>query len=67
MAVKLFGDNEKTWELARWLLEMFSLSDLLDMNDVTEEELVVKLLEDGIIAEPRSVIESYEEDATEAD
>lgn len=63
----MFGDNDNTWGLAGLLLEWYTLEELLELNDLTEEELVVHLLETGIIVEPRSVIEGYEEDVEETD
>ena len=61
----MFGDNDNTWGLASLLLEMFTLEELLERNDLSEEELLVHLLETGFIVEPRSIIEGYEDDIEE--
>lgn len=57
----MFGDNENTRNLAEFLLEVYSLEELLDLNDMTETELVTHLLEAGLLGEPAAIIEEYEE------
>lgn len=57
----MFGDSEYITELAEFLLEVYSLEDLLDLNDMTEIELVTHLLEAGLFGEPASIIQEYEE------
>lgn len=63
----MFGDNDNTRSLVDFLLEMYDFDELLELNDLTEEEVLAYLLEAGLVAQPRSVIESYEENETEAD
>jgi hypothetical protein len=58
----MFGDNERTHELVEFLLELYSLEELLEMNDLSPEEVLAHLLEAGLLIEPRSVVEAYEED-----
>lgn len=62
---KLFGDNENTHNLAEFLLDMYDLEDLLELNDLTEIEVVSYLLEAGLLGEPASVIQEYEDAETE--
>jgi hypothetical protein len=56
----MFGDNDNTHELADLLLDLYSLEELLELNDMTEIELVAHLLEAGLLGEPSSIIETYE-------
>lgn len=56
----MFGDNDKTRKLAEFLLEMFSIEDILEMNEMTTEDVLVFLLEHGMFSEPSGVIEEYE-------
>lgn len=61
----MFGDNENTHNLAEFLLDMYDLEDLLELNDLTEIEVVSYLLEAGLLGEPASVIQEYEDAETE--
>lgn len=61
----MFGDNENTHNLAEFLLDMYDLEDLLELNDLTEIEVVSYLLEVGLLGEPASVIQEYEDAETE--
>lgn len=44
------------------LLVGFSLEELMEMNDITEEQVVVLLYEAGLIYEPENVIREFETD-----
>lgn len=56
----MFGDNERTRALAKFILENMSLEELLEHNDISEDDLVVWLLENGLLYEPQSIIQQYE-------
>lgn len=56
----MFGDNDTTRELAEFLLGLYTLEELLELNDLTEVEVLIRLLEDGFIAEPASIVQAYE-------
>lgn len=57
----MFGDNRLTWDLADELLSMFTLDEILEMNDITETEVLKILLEGGCIGEPERVLQAYED------
>lgn len=46
--------------LAETLLEDFSLVELLEMNDLTEEEVLELLIEGGLIGQPERIVEQFE-------
>lgn len=56
----MFGDDDVPRGLAEILLEDFSLEELLEMNNLTHEELIAHLLETGFLSEPHGYIEDYE-------
>ena len=56
----MFGDNEHTRNLAEEILEFLALEDLLELNDLTEIEVVAYLLEAGLLGEPSTLIQKYE-------
>lgn len=56
----MFGDNPRTRELAEFLLEIYTLPQILEMNELTEEDALSLLLEHGYLSEPQTVIQEYE-------
>ncbi len=61
----MFGDNENTRNLAEAILDVYTIEELLELNDLTEIELVTHLLEAGLLGEPATIIEAYEENSNE--
>jgi hypothetical protein len=47
--------------LAEVLLQSFDLSEILEMNDLTEEEVLSLLIDNGLISEPSRIVDDYEE------
>lgn len=47
--------------LSEILLQSFELSELLEMNDLTEEEVLDVLIKEGLISEPSRIVDDYEE------
>ncbi len=45
----ILPENETFFEDADELLDLFELEEILDMNDVTQRELLARLIEDGLI------------------
>ncbi len=60
MAGSMFGENSQTKELAEELLDSFNLDELLEMNDLSEVEVICLLLEWGYLGEPQRLIQLYE-------
>lgn len=56
----MFGDNRLTKELISELLSEFSLEEIFEMNDITEDEVLLILLQGGHLGEPQFLIEKYE-------
>lgn len=44
------------------LLTNFTLEELLELNDLTEEDVIVLLFENGLINEPENLIRDFEND-----
>lgn len=57
----MFGQSEDLADLADFLLSQFTLDELLEMNDLTELEVLQRLIEDGMIGEPEHVIEEFQD------
>src|SRR5690606_2931186 len=60
MEAEVFGDNRRTYELIEELLDLFSLEEIFDINDLTTEEVLRILLEGGHLGEPSYVLTKYE-------
>lgn len=58
----MFGHENTLDDLAEFLLSQFSLDEILEMNDLTDEEVLLHLLQNGLIGEPEHVLKVYEED-----
>jgi hypothetical protein len=54
--------NEK---LVDFLLSQFELLELLEMNDLTDEEVLQMLIDGGKIGEPQRVLSEWEEEGPE--
>lgn len=54
--VKMFGDDTWAEELAEEILLSFPLDEVLEMNDLTELETLVHLIEAGLISEPERIV-----------
>lgn len=63
----MFGDNNTTHELIDELLSLFTLEEILEMNDLSEEEVLLILLEGGMIGEPERVLQAYEVEQTSSE
>ena len=61
----MFGDNRRTYELIEELLDLFSLEEIFDINDLTTEEVLRILLEGGHLGEPSYVLTKYEDEQTQ--
>lgn len=57
----MFGDKDYRSHV-EILLADFSFSDLLEMNDLTEEDVLDFLLEHGMLSEPQRLFQEYDED-----
>lgn len=44
------------------LLANFTLEELLELNDISEEEVIEMLFDAGLISEPESLIREFEVD-----
>lgn len=51
--------------LAEALLEMFSLPELLELNDITEEDVLELLIREGRMSQPEHIVLEYEEESEE--
>lgn len=56
----MFGHENTTEDLIEFLLSQFDLEELLEMNDLSPEEVLLFLFEGGLIAEPEHIIERFE-------
>ncbi len=56
----MFGHENTAEDLIDFLLSQFDLSDLLEMNDLSEYDVLLLLFEGGLIAEPEHIIERFE-------
>lgn len=45
------------------LLANFTLEEILELNDITEEDVITMLFNAGLISEPESLIREFEVDA----
>lgn len=61
----MFGENHVIANLAEELLRSFTLEELLEMNDLTEEFVVEYLIAGGQIAEPERIIARFEGESEE--
>lgn len=57
----MFGDNSLTSDLIEELLGLFTFEDLLELNDLSEEDVLRVLLEGGYIGEPERILQAYED------
>lgn len=56
----MFGENTNTYDLIEELLELFSLEEIFDINDLTSEDVLRILLEGGHLGEPSFILQKYE-------
>jgi len=49
---EMFGDTERYRRIAEELLEDYSLEDILELNDLSEVEVLEYLIGAGLIYEP---------------
>lgn len=63
----MFGEDEYTTKLTEELLETFTLEEILELNDLTEHEVVAILIRGGHIGAPEHLIELFEGSSTEED
>lgn len=61
----MFGENPVIANLAEELLRGFTLEELLEMNDLTEEFVLEYLIVGGHIAEPERIIARFEGESEE--
>ena len=52
----MFGDSEYELDVARSVLELFSLSEILELNDITEEEVLALLIGRGHVTQPEGLL-----------
>ncbi len=60
MGAEMYGEN-----LIDVLLSQFSFSELLELNDLTEEEVLRYLIDGGMIGEPQRLISEFEDSSAE--
>lgn len=64
----MFGDTEIYDQIAERLLETYTLEEMLEMNDLTPEDVLSILIERGYIGEPsRDIAELEGENTGEED
>lgn len=61
----MFGEEDKFSQLAIEYLDLHSLYDILEMNGVTQEEVVAYLLRTSFIGLPPYLDYDYEEEDNE--
>jgi hypothetical protein len=60
MVADMYGEK-----LVDFLLTQFDLQELLEMNDLTDEEVLQMLIDGGKIGEPQRVLSEWEEEGPE--
>lgn len=60
----MFGEDQVFADIAEELLELYDLEEILELNDVTHEELIETLLRLGRISYPETVVQRMEESST---
>jgi hypothetical protein len=60
MVADMYGER-----LVDFLLAQFDLQELLEMNDLTDEEVLQMLIDGGKIGEPQRVLSEWEEEGPE--
>lgn len=53
----MFGDTDIYEDIAEFLLEMYDLEDILEMNNLTDVDALALLIEGGSIGHPRAVLD----------
>lgn len=61
----MFGDDRYFNDMAELLLTLMSFEELLEMNNLTEDEVLTILLEGGYIGEPSRVLDGQEGEGTD--
>lgn len=56
----MFGDDNYLSDIAEALLKEYSIEELLELNNLTEEEVLEILIEGGHIGYPRTFFERLE-------
>ena len=55
MVIKMYGKDNSLEDILEFLLEQFTLEELLEMNDITELEVLEILYHEGFLTEPERV------------
>lgn len=51
-----FGHENTLEDLLEFLLEQFTFEELLEMNDLTETEVLLTLYEGGLLGQPATIL-----------
>lgn len=58
----MFGDSEFEERLAEALLSDFEFSDILELNDLSDQEVLEILIRGGYISQPETYINQFEDE-----
>lgn len=56
----MYGKENSIDDLLEFLLEQFTLEELLEMNDLTEIEVLKVLFTEGLLVQPERVLQQEE-------
>lgn len=55
--MKMYGKENTLDDIFEFLLEQFTLEEILELNDITEAEVLEMLFEKGLLTEPERVFD----------
>jgi hypothetical protein len=53
--MRMYGKDNDLDDLLEFLLEQFTLEEILEINDLTEREVLLILFREGLLVEPERV------------